>query len=267
MAMNRARSGFTLIELLVVIAIIAILAGLLLPTMSRAKNKTQRLACLNNLKQLQIGWQSYTVDFDDSVPPNFPGGRSYSWVWGTVVYESVSGWFPEDTTNSAALVDKKVSAIGPYVMAPAVFKCPSDRSYIVLSGVKHQRVRSYAMNHFVGHYTMVQYNRVERDFMRTSEMTDPTPSTLFIFSEPHDDFMNDGYYMPSSPRNPSQWGELTTARHDRSALFSFADGHVEGHKWQNKATFQPVIRMPQVSPTAPGSKDIQWLNDHSTRLD
>jgi prepilin-type N-terminal cleavage/methylation domain-containing protein/prepilin-type processing-associated H-X9-DG protein len=276
----RSTRGFTLVELLVVIAIIAILAGLLLPSLSKAKTKAQSVQCLNNLRQLQLAWYLYAGDNNDNVPPNYSYGdvagklpTTASWVSGMMAYETIPEFAPwyTDSTNISKLVPGGYGSIGSYAKTPAIYKCPADKSWILLSAARYTRVRSVAMNEYMNDVNFVIDDRVQICvFRKITDIIRPPPSLAWVFIDEHEDSISSGWFgveppTPTTPWMPHFWAQLPASRHNGAATLSFADGHVETKKWLDPRTKKPVTRT-RFIPIIEENPDAAWLEERTTSL-
>ncbi len=257
----RPRLGFTLIELLVVIAIIAILAGMLLPALSKAKAKAHATKCLSNNKQLQLAWTLYHGDHDDRITRNL-GATALSNSNNTWSAEGLrpaaTGYNPGNETNTALFMHCQ---LGKYAMNAAIFRCPGD-NYIYPAAVG-TFVRSVAMNNWMNGSARPSAALAPNPvYTRVTEMGKPTDLYVFV----HEDInsIDDGYFaVDMDPVNNGSWNNSNrpAAMHNGSTAFGFADGHVELHRWdalQISTTGVTGVQRPT------GGSDATWLKLRTT---
>ena len=264
--------GFTLIELLVVIAIIAILAGMLLPALSKAKAKAQGVFCMNNTRQLMLAWHMYNTDSEDRIVMSFHGGdsrggavannpRNAPWVVGWLDW-TTSG----DNTNILFLIDEKYSKLAKYFgNAKNVFKCPSDKFVSPAQRGRGwtERVRSISGNIGVGdgNAETGPFDSIYKHIRKTSEFIFDGPAQTWVYMDEHPDSINDaGFFNP----RVSSWIDQPATYHNGAAGLAFADGHSEIHKWIDSLSAPRAQRVKingsLDAPARAGDRDIHWLS-------
>ena len=252
------RRAFTLIELLVVIAIIAILAAMLLPALSKAKERAQGIACMNNTKQITLAWIMFSGDNNDYVAPN---GTT---VPGITPRYSADGWLTwtasSDNTNTAMLLDPNKSALASYLQSYKVWKCPADHYQSPLN--PGPRDRSYSINCALGNTPKIENLTTAKYFAVKKTSQIPQPSQCFVALDEHPDSINDSCFHVTEGCRPTMqtWQDLPASYHDGGAGFSFADGHSIVHHWRDASTVRPVLYKDWLGATVRNSQDYEWID-------
>ena len=213
---------------------------MLLPALARAKAKGQEIACLNNYRQLQICWQMYAGDYEDSLPPN----QVINYVPSRVAMDSITNaWLRGNAYKEDTFDNLKVGSLFPYNQSVGIYKCPADKSTAYDLG-KIPRARSLSMSVYMNGDTVPTSGDYNRVWHKVTQILHAGPSRAFVFIDEHEDSIQQSTFCLNIPdpnntlfsTSQYQWISIPGTRHGNGATITFADGHAETWRWKEPNT-------------------------------
>ncbi|MEW6159409.1 MAG: type II secretion system protein [Verrucomicrobiota bacterium] len=260
---SAGRLGFTLIELLVVIAIIAILASLLLPALTKAKQKGTGARCLSNNRQIMLAFIMYADEFNEKMP-----GRYYTPPSSSSRIENIGGGFwPGPTPDITSGINrdearKRVSAgmaRGPlwkYCSAADTYHCPGDLRYRRPVGSKWAYDSYSKADGMNGDFWTIP------SIEKLTSVPEPARAISFV-EEADSRNYNLGTWVINADTHT--WVDPLAVFHVNSSTIAFADGHAESHRWLEKSTIDAAAAAQSGKDTpffwakARNDRDFAWI--------
>ena len=232
---------------------------MLLPALAAAKMRAWSIKSVSNLKQLQLGAMMYANDNNGYLLPNAPYGQqtlTSGKMWIDVsspAFEESLTLPDEGNTNMALYTD---ALLAPYLANQlGVYKSPAD----TLPSPNGQRIRSYSMNGQMGCvYTkkLVDWDSPAIQYVKETDITQPSPSDAFVFCEENPHTINDGYLQIASQPAQAGFPDVPAAYLGGGCAFSFADGHAQVHKWVTGVLITAMGHYPYLTG---GNQNADWL--------
>jgi len=241
---SRLPNGFTLIELLVVIAIIAVLMGVIMPALNRAREMGKRTVCLNNTKSLALAWTLYCSEYDGKMPPA-QGTATEGWVWGLTGTYQIT---PTEAPVQEQLAAIRAGDLYRFANAEKIYRCPV---------AKRNEMRTYSASPSLNGYESSAGGPVVKNLNTLKQL-----STRMVFI---DDFGENWDAMWYIFYNEPRWWNPVPMRHGAGTVASFTDVHAEFRAWKDPRTIE-YARMNWLqaetsrgsAPPQPGNDDLRW---------